>query len=159
VVILRKTVAGLTEAPLARFVARARRSVKLDGAVNVLVTSSGELRGLNRRFRGMDKATDVLSFPPMPGLVDGLAGDIAISADMAAQNARLLGHSPGEEIKILVLHGLLHLAGFDHEQDSGAMAKKEDALRKSLGLPCGLIERNGATRAPVTKAEKSRSAR
>jgi probable rRNA maturation factor len=159
VVILRKPVAGLGETPLARFIARARRNVKLHGTVNVLVTSSRELRGLNRRFRGIDTATDVLSFPPMPGLVDGLAGDIAISADIAAQNARLLGHSPGDEIKILVLHGILHLAGYDHGQDNGEMARKEAALRKSLGLPCGLIERNGASRALARKPGKLRSTR
>jgi probable rRNA maturation factor len=143
VVILRKPVAGLSEAPLTRFVARARRSTKLSGAVNVLVTSSRELRGLNHRFRGKDKPTDVLSFPPMPGLLGGLAGDIAISAEIAAQNARLLGHSPADEIKILILHGLLHLAGYDHEHDNGEMQRKENSLRKFLGLPSGLIDRNG----------------
>lgn len=141
-VILRKPVAGLREASLERFLTRARRSVRLDGTVNVLVTTNHELRGLNRRFRGKDKPTDVLSFPPMPGMMDGLAGDIAISAEIAAKNARLLGHSPAEEIKILVLHGMLHLAGYDHERDNGEMAKKENALRRDLGLPSGLIDRN-----------------
>jgi probable rRNA maturation factor len=128
---------------LTRFVARARRSTKV-GVVNVLVTGSREMRGLNRRFRGKDKPTDVLSFPPMPGLGGGgLAGDIAISAEIAAQNARLLGHSPAEEIKILIVHGLLHLAGYDHEHDNGEMERRENRLRTSLGLPCGLIDRNG----------------
>jgi probable rRNA maturation factor len=141
-VILRKSVPGLNEASLQRFLTRARRSAKLSGVVNVLVTSSRELRGLNRRFRGKDAPTDVLSFPPMPGLVDGLAGDIAISADIAARNGKLLGHSSAEEIKILVLHGILHLAGYDHECDQGEMARKEDALRKEMGLPSGLIDRN-----------------
>jgi len=159
VVILRKPVAGLGENPLARFISRARRRVKLRGAVNVLVTSSREVRGLNRRFRGMDKSTDVLSFPAMAKFNQGLAGDIAISADIAARNARTLGHSPGEEVKILVLHGLLHLAGYDHERDAGEMARKEHVLRKSLGLPCGLIERNGAARATTSKAVKPGSAR
>jgi probable rRNA maturation factor len=142
VVILRKPVVGLKEASLERFLSRARRSARLNGNVNVLVTSSRELRGLNRRFRGKDKPTDVLSFPPMPGLVDGLAGDIAISAEIAAQNARLLGHSTADEIKILVLHGVLHLAGYDHERDAGQMARREDSLRQELGLPCGLIARS-----------------
>jgi len=155
-VILRKAVPGLREGPLARFVARARRRLKLDGTVNVLVTSSRELRALNRRFRSLDKPTDVLSFPCIPGLSDGLAGDIAISADIAAHNARQLGHSPVEEIRILVLHGLLHLAGFDHERDRGEMAKKEDALRQSLRLPCGLIDRDGV---PAKRAGNSRSTR
>lgn len=123
--------------------ARASRVSQLDGAVHVLVTSSSELRSLNRRFRGKDQPTDVLSFPPAPGFVNGLAGDIAISADIAKQNARRLGHSAAQEIKILALHGVLHLAGYDHEQDKGRMASKEADLRQSLGLPSGLIERNG----------------
>jgi probable rRNA maturation factor len=142
-VILRKRVAGLSDASLARFVARAGRTVKLRGVVNVVVTSSYELRALNHRFRGKDQPTDVLSFVPDPDFVSGLAGDIAISAEIAKQNARRLGHSTAQEIKILVLHGVLHLAGYDHESDQGMMAGKEAKLRQSLGLPVGLIERNG----------------
>ena len=92
VVILRKPVAGLNDFALAKFVARASRAIKLKGAVNVLVTGSPELRSLNRRFRDKDQPTDVLSFPPGPCFVNGLAGDIAISADIARQNARRLGH-------------------------------------------------------------------
>lgn len=140
--ILRKPVAGLSDTALAKFVARASRASKLAGTVNVLVTGSSELRSLNRRFRGKDQPTDVLSFPPGPIFVNGLAGDIAISADIAKQNARRLGHSAAQEIKILALHGLLHLVGYDHESDHGAMADKETKLRRSLGLPLGLIERN-----------------
>ena len=87
-VILRKPVPGLTEMALVRFLHRAGRSVGLPGAVNVLVTTNKELRSLNRRFCGKDKPTDVLSFPPMPGLVAGLAGDIAISAEIAAAKRR-----------------------------------------------------------------------
>lgn len=140
-IIFRKSVAGLSEGALARFVMRARRAAKLRGAVSVLVTGSRELRALNDRFRGKDSATDVLSFPPVPDVVSGIAGDIAISAEIAAQNARRLGHSTAEEIKVLVLHGVLHLAGYDHERDHGEMARKERRLRESLGLPVGLIER------------------
>lgn len=146
VVILRTPVAGLSDTGLARFVARASRTVKLRGAVNVLVTTSRELRALNRRFRGKAQATDVLSFAPEPGFTDGLAGDIAISAEIAKQNARHLGHSAVREIEILVLHGMLHLAGYDHECDQGAMASREATLRKTLGLPMGLIERTGQVR-------------
>jgi len=146
-VILRKRVAGLSEVALARFVRRASRRATLRGAVNVLVTSSRELRALNHRFRGKDKPTDVLSFPPVLGLAPGFAGDVAISAEIAAQNARRLGHSAAQEIKILVLHGVLHLAGYDHERDGGEMARKEQRLRRSLGLPSGLIERNGEVEA------------
>jgi probable rRNA maturation factor len=126
---------------LSRFVLRATRAVRLKGEVNVLVTSSQELRKLNRRFRGKNQPTDVLSFPS--GLADGLAGDVAISAEIAAKNAQQLGHSTAQEVEILTLHGVLHLAGYDHERDHGEMARKERRLRKSLGLPPGLIERSG----------------
>jgi len=146
-VILRKRVAGLSETVLARFARRASHAARLRGAFNVLVTSSHELRALNRRFREEDKPTDVLSFPPVLGFGDGFAGDVAISADIAAQNARCLGHSAADEIKILVLHGVLHLAGYDHEHDHGEMARKEQRLRRSVGLPSGLIERNGEVEA------------
>jgi probable rRNA maturation factor len=142
-VIIQERVAGLTEAALAKFVMRARRMVGLRGAVSVLVTSNRELQGLNRRFRGKNKPTDVLSFPAMPGLMRGFAGDVAISAEIAALNARRLGHTAGEEIRILALHAVLHLAGYDHELDDGEMERKETRLRKSLGLPVGLIERRG----------------
>ena len=140
-VIQRKRTAGLSEAALERFVSRAKRAVGLRGVVNVLVTTSRELRILNRRFREQDRATDVLSFRPIYGLVEGFAGDVAISADIAAQNARRLGHSAAEEIKILTLHGVLHLAGYDHEQDEGQMARKEARMRRQLSLPVGLIAR------------------
>jgi len=78
----------------------------------------------------------------MTGSAPGFAGDVAISAEIARQNARRLGHTAAEEIKILVLHGMLHLAGYDHELDNGEMEREEARLRKSLGLPVGLIERN-----------------
>lgn len=156
-VILRKPVAGLSDTALAKFVVRASRASRLKGTVNVLVTGSSELRSLNRRFRDKDQATDVLSFPPGPCFVDGCAGDIAISADIAKQNARRLGHSAAQEIKILALHGVLHLAGYDHERDHGAMAGKETELRQSLRLPLGLIERNGKTR-PGTRGVDAKAA-
>jgi probable rRNA maturation factor len=152
-VILRKPVAGLSDTALAKFVSRASRASKLKGSVNVLVTGSAELRSLNRRFRGKDQPTDVLSFPPGPCFVNGLAGDIAISADIAKQNARRLGHSAAQEIKILVLHGVLHLVGYDHECDAGTMAGKEAQLRRVLGLPVGLIERNVRTNAKRVRAK------
>ena len=148
-IIVRKRVAGLSEVALARFVTRAGRAARLHGAVNVLLTSNRELRALNSRFRGKDRPTDVLSFPPVFGQGNAFAGDVAISAEMASHNARLLGHSPAEEVKILTLHAMLHLAGYDHERDDGEMAHTEERLRKSLGLPTGLIHRkqpNGAGR-------------
>jgi probable rRNA maturation factor len=149
-VILRKPVVGVSESSLSRFVGKAARAVKLKGSVHVLVTSNREVQALNRRFRGKDKPTDVLSFPPMADFASGVAGDIAISAEIAAKNAKELGHSIAEEIKTLALHGVLHLAGYDHEQDDGSMAKKEQRLRTVLGLPVALIERtkSRATRPP-----------
>lgn len=158
-VILRKYVAGLSDATLTRFVAKASRAVKLRGAVNVMVTSSQELRALNRRFRGKDQSTDVLSFSADPGFADILAGDIAISAGIARENARRLGHSAAEEVKILILHGVLHLAGYDHESDRGAMAAREAKLRRSLGLPVGLIERTRQSGPSSRRNPASESAR
>lgn len=145
-VILQRKVAGLTEAMVERFLLRARRAAGLRGVANVLVTSSAVLRSLNRQFRGKDRATDVLSFPASSqtfksGRGNKFAGDIAISADIAADNAARLGHSPADEMKILALHGILHLAGFDHERDNGEMARKEAKLRRALKLPSALTER------------------
>jgi probable rRNA maturation factor len=140
-VIFQKRVPDLTELALDRFLARARRSAGLKGTVNVLLTSSAEMKSLNRRFRGKDKPTDVLSFPSEPDAQKQFAGEIAISAEIASQNARALGHSPAEEVKILVLHGVLHLRGYDHECDNGQMARREKQLRVKLRLPLGLIER------------------
>jgi probable rRNA maturation factor len=102
------------------------------GAATCLVTTDTELRRLNREFRKKDYATDVLSFPPE---------DIAISFDRAAEQAAELGHPVDAELRILMLHGLLHLSGMDHETDSGEMAKAEARWRKKLKLPVGLIER------------------
>ena len=144
-VIFDRRVAGLSQPALARFVMRARRAAGLHGGVNVLVTSSAEMKALNRQFRGKDVATDVLSFPFAAENGKKLVGEIAISADIAAQNARKLGHTVGVEVKILALHGVLHLAGYDHERDRGQMARREQQLRRELHLPAGLIERTGAT--------------
>ncbi len=140
-VVLKKRVAGLSEAALIRFTTRARQAAGLPGNVNVLVTSSAELRSLNRRFLNQDQPTDVLSFPSESTNVKAFAGDIAISVDIAARNARELGHELAAEIKILILHGLLHLRGYDHEEDQGQMATTEQRLRRKLRLPVGLIER------------------
>lgn len=101
-------------------------------AVTCLIAPDRELQKLNREFRGKNYATDVLSFPP---------DDIAISFDRAAAQAAERGHSVEDELRILMLHGLLHLAGMDHDTDKGAMARAEIRWRKRLGLPSGLIER------------------
>jgi probable rRNA maturation factor len=145
-VILHKKVAGLNEGTIERFVLRARKVVGLCAPVNVVVTSSAAMRSLNRQFRNQNKATDVLSFPSTRFTLDSgrrprPAGEIAISADIAQQNSVRLGHPVAQEIKILVLHGILHLAGFDHERDNGEMARKEATWRRVLRLPAALIER------------------
>jgi probable rRNA maturation factor len=103
-----------------------------------LVTDDEELRRLNKQFRGKDYATDVLSFPEDGG------GEIAISFDRAVAQAAEMGHSVEAELRILMLHGALHLTGMDHEQDNGEMRRAEERWRKKLGLPVGLIRRVGA---------------
>jgi probable rRNA maturation factor len=128
-----------------------------------LITGDAHMRRLNREFRRKDYPTDVLSFPadggqtPAPGRAypapagkahlggtgtgSHRAGDIAISLPRARVQARRLGHSTEQEIRVLMLHGLLHLLGQDHERDSGRMARVEKRWRARLGLPAGLIER------------------
>jgi len=110
------------------------------GQVTVLLTSDPAIRRMNKQFRGKNKATDVLSFPA-GDFAGNSAGDLAISVDTARKQAREQGHALGVEIKVLMLHGLLHLAGYDHETDNGKMARRERVLRGRLGLPQGLIER------------------
>jgi probable rRNA maturation factor len=136
---------------LERFARQVARRLRLSADVSVLITGSAEVRKLNRRFRRKDKATDVLSFPCPNGSGEP-AGDVAISAEIAAENALRYGHSPADELKILILHGMLHLAGYDHERDNGEMASRENALRKELHLPASLIGRN-------TAKERKRKAR
>jgi probable rRNA maturation factor len=104
-----------------------------------LLTDDRELQRLNRLFFRKDYPTDVLSFPE-PGSDDFL-GEIAISVDRAAEQTKQFGHSLETEIAILMLHGLLHLKGMDHEKDGGRMAQAEARWRKRLGLPAALIER------------------
>jgi probable rRNA maturation factor len=133
---------------LARFLAKAQAAVRLRGQVTVLLTSDAAMRDMNRRFRGKNKATDVLSFPASD-LVQNQKGnqekgDLAISVETARRQGTACGHSLGTELKVLMLHGLLHLAGYDHETDDGEMYRHERKLRSQLGLPEGLIERAAA---------------
>jgi len=151
-IMIRGQFVGVSEATLSRFVARAQREVKLEGEVNVLITSSKELQRLNRDFRGKDKATDVLSFP---SVLENGGGDIAISWEIAQANARALRHSLAEELKVLILHGALHLAGHDHESDKGEMQRLENKLRVKLGLADSLIERAAGTKVSSAKAKRS----
>lgn len=135
-----------SQATLSRHLRIAREAVRLKGDVSLLLTTDRGIRNLNRRYRNQDKATDVLSFPAASdGFLGaaGHAGDLAISMETAAKQAKDQGHSLSTELRVLMLHGLLHLAGYDHETDSGEMARKESRLRARLGLPLGLIERTG----------------
>lgn len=122
----------------------------------MLLTSDEEIRRLNRTFRKKNKATDVLSFPAPKELAGEHDGDLAISVDTAARQAESFGHTLNDEVKILLLHGLLHLAGMDHEVDSGEMAAKEAELRAELKLPISLIERVSPPRVQA-KAVRRRS--
>jgi probable rRNA maturation factor len=130
---------GATRSPgLARWLqsvapARAR------GSVTVAIIPDSRVQGLNRRFRLKNAPTDVLSFPSKE---PGDLGDIVISAGVARRQAREAGHSVPTEHRILALHGLLHLLGYDHEHDDGRMARLETRLRRSGGLREGLIERH-----------------
>lgn len=144
-VILERQVSGLSQRSFEAFVAEVCRLTKLAGGVTVLVTGNPQMRTLNRRFRGKNIPTDVLSFPG-PAFVKDFAGDIAISLDIAAKNARSRGHSIATELRILALHGVLHLAGYDHESDNGEMTRMEMHIRRKLALPTSLIERAKAQR-------------
>ena len=133
----------ISRSGLSRFLNRARASVGLAGEVDVLLTSDAEIKRLNKAFRNKNKPTDILSFPASTE-AEGLAGDLAISLETAARQAAEHRHTLRDELRILLLHGLLHLAGEDHETDSGQMAARETALRKQLRLRTTLIERAGA---------------
>jgi probable rRNA maturation factor len=144
------------------------------GALTIAVVSDRCVRALNRRYRGVDRSTDVLSFPAASnarpgvasdipshraasaGLTPGVSvarraggaapflGDIVIARGVAARQAREAGHPERVEWRVLALHGLLHLLGYDHEQDAGEMRRLEQRLRRKGGLDSGLIERGRA---------------
>jgi probable rRNA maturation factor len=152
---------ALSKPALTRFFNRARQAVDLTGEVEVLLTSDAELKRLNRSFRGKNKATDVLSFPafvpegfPAGFPVPDTAGDLAISLETAARQAAAFGHSLDDEVRILLLHGLLHLSGLDHETDNGEMAAREAELRDKLRLPNGLIARTVGTDIRLSRLTK-----
>jgi len=153
-IITKQRVPGLGGPELTRFVAAACRAIRLRGMVTIMLTNNREIRALNKRFKGRERATDVLSFPA-PVFVRGFAGDIVVSVEIATKNARLLGHSVSDEVRILVLHALLHLTGYDHENDHGEMARREQLMRKRLGLPSGLIERSATVRAQRDKPKST----
>jgi probable rRNA maturation factor len=144
---------------LARWLARVAPS-RVRGLVGIAMVSDAQIRQLNRRFRGIDHTTDVLSFPAesdlsppsvssassvvescLGGVVENFLGDIIIARGVARRQARVARHSERTEIRVLALHGLLHLLGYDHERDDGLMRRVEGRLRRKGGLPGGLIER------------------
>ena len=102
-------------------------------SATIAFVSDKRIRELNRQFRGIDKATDVLSFPT-DGPDELSLGDIAVSVDTAAKQAKENGLSFDDEIAQLILHGLLHLSGYDHETDNGEMNRLEMRLRRKLGI-------------------------
>jgi len=132
----------VTQRGLNEFAAILQKRVSKGLPFNCMIAGDDELRRLNKQFRKKNQATDVLSFPADHSISkEKLIGELAISADRALEQSREYGHSIGDEIKILMLHGVLHLTGLDHEVDAGEMARTETRWRKTLGLPTGLIER------------------
>jgi len=136
------------------------------GAVAIALVGDAHIRSLNRRYRRKDRTTDVLSFPAdrparreaesapgAPRMAEGRReaglGDIVIASGLARRQAKEAGHSAQTELRVLALHGLLHLLGYDHEaaRDAGRMARMEARLRRKGGLHVGLIERASSRRA------------
>ncbi|MEK7405170.1 MAG: rRNA maturation RNase YbeY [Acidobacteriota bacterium] len=132
---------GLGRGALRQFALRLEAEVAGGRRFLCLITGDRELRRLNRQFLGRDYPTDVLAFPEGEAPPEGPLGEIAISLRRAAAQAAEFGHSVEDEIRILMLHGLLHLTGLDHETDRGRMGRAETRWRKKLGLPGGLVQR------------------
>jgi probable rRNA maturation factor len=130
---------GLSRRLLRVFARRLQAEVAGGRPFTCLIAGEPELQRLNREFLKKDCATDVLSFPSAQTL--GFLGDIAISFPHARRQAGEYKHDVGREIEILMLHGVLHLLGMDHEKDRGRMARAENKWRATLGLPHGLIGR------------------
>ena len=131
---------GATTSPGLAAWLRAIAPARARGTVTVAIVPDGRVRRLNRVYRRKDAPTDVLSFSSED---PGYLGDIAIASGVARRQARAAGHSLQTELRVLALHGLLHLLGYDHEGDDGRMARVETRLRRRGGLREGLIERHG----------------
>jgi probable rRNA maturation factor len=141
-VIFRRIPADVPQRAVERFARKLQNLVAQGRPFECLIAGDAELRRMNLKFRGKDEATDVLSFPSGTGLpACSSLGSIAISLQRARAQARDFGHSIKDEIRILMLHGVLHLIGLDHETDAGRMARAEKRWRARLGLPTSLIER------------------
>jgi probable rRNA maturation factor len=139
--------AGAEATALSRWLRRVAPA-RARGHVTIALVSDGRIQQLNRSFRHADKATDVLSFPADE---PGTLGDVVIARGVARRQAREAGHDLPTEIRVLALHGLLHLLGYDHEHDGGRMARVEGRLRRKGGLREGLIERAGIAEVPRTR--------
>ena len=137
--LFRRAPAALPRRDLKDFAQQLQQQVTGGRAFVCMITDDRELRRLNREFLQNDYPTDVLSFPS--DLPEGDLGEIAISSGRAAAQASEFGHSLTQEIQILMLHGVLHLNGMDHDADQGEMSRAEKRLRKRFNLPTGLIER------------------
>ena len=133
----RRKPATLDSAALETFAQTLQDRVAKRREFHCLITNDTELQTLNREFRSKDYPTDVLSFPGEAPYL----GDIAISLQHARAQAKEFGNSLEDEIRILLLHGVLHLSGLDHETDTGQMARTEQRWRKKFGLPVSLTER------------------
>ena len=131
--------AGLHREELEIFALSLRTIVAAGRDFHCRITGDAELRRLNRDYLGKDYPTDVLSFPSGE---EHFLGNVAISRQRAAVQALEFGHSLTQELELLLLHGVLHLLGFDHERDQGQMDRAERRWRVKLGLPCSLIERS-----------------
>lgn len=146
---------------LRNFYDRARQELSFPPeSVTIQLISDTAMSRLNRTFRNKQGPTDVLSFPAMrskPNKNTKYVGDIAISPETARRNARRFTRTLGVELKILVLHGMIHLAGFDHETDHGEMDQLERRLRNRLGITDGAVApiRSRAKRAPIGSFRKS----
>jgi probable rRNA maturation factor len=129
----------LARGPAAGLAAWVRRVApsRARGDLAIALIPDQRMRALNRHYRGVDRATDVLSFPGGRGRF----GDIAIAKGVASRQATAAGHPVSTELRILALHGVLHLLGYDHEADQGQMERAEERLRRRAGLPTGLIDR------------------
>ncbi|HVT48170.1 MAG TPA: rRNA maturation RNase YbeY [Vicinamibacterales bacterium] len=152
-------VVGRADASLARGLAPFLRRAAPAGppaALTVAIVGDGWMRRMNRAFRGADYATDVLSFPdeePSPSTrrtahaaapassAPVFLGDLCIARGVARRQAAEHGHAASTEVRLLALHGLLHLLGYDHERDRGEMRRLEERLRRRAGLPTGLTAR------------------
>ncbi len=144
----RRKPATLDLSSLESFAELLRDRVARGRAFHCRITNDAELQSLNKQFLGNDYPTDVLSFPS--------EGDIAISLDRAKAQAKQWNHSTEDEIRVLLLHGLLHLSGMDHETDQGQMKRAEQRWRRKLGLPNSLVAR---ALVPAVSTLKSRPVR